>query len=82
MIIQYVLTSWLEAQAMATKPVRAVFCYKLPFLHFSRNQTECELPGAESRQSDAEIATKWLIVLLAGVGIIQEVLLLSHQEEF
>ncbi len=40
---------------------------------FRRNQTACNLPGAESVQSDAGNVTKYFILLLAGIGIVQEV---------
>ena len=38
-----------------------------------RNQTACDLPGAESIQTNAQSVTRYFIIILAAVGIIQEV---------
>ena len=38
-----------------------------------RNQTACDLPGAESVQTNAQSVTRYFIIILAAVGIIQEV---------
>ena len=38
-----------------------------------RNQTACDLPGAESVQTNAQSVTRYFIITLAAVGIIQEV---------
>ena len=68
----FIWNSWLSYFHLK----EAYFIKKLNVLHIClncRNQTACDLPGAQSVQTNAQSVTRYFMIILAAVGIIQEV---------